>query len=682
MFAGKISYCAYKLWTDRDLAAGPEDVSAMKPFQQNTLKNLPRLVILVVIALMMDCLSLLAQFQYSGAYRLGSLRGMGEFSYLLKGRDTIFQGPFELEHGSLEEPAGSEGYFLVKGAYSEDVPTGEWMLRFGQFSPTGSISLDDYRYEVRLNGVLHQVGGEILNGQYQGKWIHQVQEIQNSEPGRQLFRSEVQFEAGIAQLAVQMEKLDQVLLGRFLRNGLAHDVWSLYANQKQVEHWHFKEGLLERIVLSPGKTGSEFSVFSNVPESLKIINLDARYIALLEAYLKVYNRNYEIKGSTIANLILDNSGYYTDVDEVLRHRRQYAHPIPFQVKVPYQPMLSNQLKDLEQIRASLAQIDSLSEIARSSSSVNIAKTIDDDVSYWQATIESLSSEFLRPVRTLIEYDDQEILDFIPKAPLWEFLWPKGSVTEDLAIKYEVHGNERTRPYAIALPPISEPKPGPISSIVQMTNSILVQIDSISGLLQSRARPTEGGDRLAAAEKQIIDITRSIDSLLDSSKVVGAAHQALVGIQSQARQEVLKYSTLTDIDDKEVQVLATLTCLIDMKDLAQQINLIPIRWQLIQTAYTDQVWNNFTSTVMSEEVKKRITRSFRDVIVPYLLERVANDLSCENAEPLAKSFRQSYEKMHELRLKETTKLERKLKKANDPKIIMTLLDLDSVDMVKS
>ena len=633
-----------------------------------------------LLALVINTALLMGQSVYSGDYQLGPLRGEAMFSYQLDNGDTIFDGSFQLERGDLDPAVDEDSYFLVQGNYTDDIPHGAWTFKFGQLRPTGSISLDDNQYQVRLDGILHQAQGELVQGQYQDTWIHEVHQIQNSQPGEQLFRSEVRFEAGIPQLAIQIEDSDNVLLGRFLRNGLAHDVWTLYTNKEQSEHWHFRDGRLEKISIQVSDGDGDIDVFPPFEGPSIVMNLDHRYLSLLDVLLQLTGKDHSLIDGAAANLILKNSQYYSKVQELLCSKKSYPMPVSFQVEVPHEPFTEEQLRDMEQIRSNVLLIDSLSQITISSSSINIAKVADEDISYWQAIISSLSSEYLQPVRTLVQYLDREILDFIPKQSLWTFLWPDAQVTNRLELQYEVLGSEINRSYKVpdSLPIIS----GETRSIVQITTSVLNQIDSISRLIDTKVQSVGDQDLFAEVEEKLIEEVRALNGILDSAQADGLQSKALARIQSQATEELSKYSALVDIKAKQIQGTNSLNCLTHLRGLAQQVVLIPVRWELIQVEYTDKVWNNFTSTVMSEEVKRRITRSYRDIVVPHFLQRVIDDLTCVNVPELEQAFEQAYQRVTELRYEDTSKLERKLKNENDPKAVLEILGLDRPNPVKS
>jgi hypothetical protein len=113
----------------------------------------------------------------------------------------------------------------------------------------------------------------------------------------------------------------------------------------------------------------------------------------------------------------------------------------------------------------------------------------------------------------------------------------------------------------------------------------------------------------------------------------------------------------------------------MDSLATEVAMVPERWEEIKQEYRDDVWNPFTAIVMSEEIKKRITDSYRQVLIPYYLDQITNNLSCTNVRSLLQSLTSVHRRMLELKEEDTKRIERKLKREDDPEAIIELLEID-------
>jgi hypothetical protein len=78
--------------------------------------------------------------------------------------------------------------------------------------------------------------------------------------------------------------------------------------------------------------------------------------------------------------------------------------------------------------------------------------------------------------------------------------------------------------------------------------------------------------------------------------------------------------------------------------------------------------------MDEDIKKRITSAYQDVLVPYILSNIKNELSCTNVCSQIKLIESINKRMEELLEEDTSKLERKLKREQDPQIVLELFEI--------
>ena len=84
--------------------------------------------------------------------------------------------------------------------------------------------------------------------------------------------------------------------------------------------------------------------------------------------------------------------------------------------------------------------------------------------------------------------------------------------------------------------------------------------------------------------------------------------------------------------------------------------------------------------MSEEVKKRITDAYHKVLIPHVLKEVKSNLTCGAAGEWNILLAQVHERMLKMRREETSKLERKLKKEQDPGVVMQLFNVQPMNKV--
>ena len=73
--------------------------------------------------------------------------------------------------------------------------------------------------------------------------------------------------------------------------------------------------------------------------------------------------------------------------------------------------------------------------------------------------------------------------------------------------------------------------------------------------------------------------------------------------------------------------------------------------------------------MDETVKRRILSAYTNVLIPYYLKNITQGLPCENAPQWIELVNKTYDRMLELREEDTRKMERKLKKEEDPLVVL-------------
>jgi glutamyl-tRNA reductase len=89
-----------------------------------------------------------------------------------------------------------------------------------------------------------------------------------------------------------------------------------------------------------------------------------------------------------------------------------------------------------------------------------------------------------------------------------------------------------------------------------------------------------------------------------------------------------------------------------------------------------VWNPFTATIMSDQIKGRLTEAYDGLLIPSILTRIKTGLACAQVAEVHSILDQLYAKMKTLRKQNTSKLERKLRRENDPNTALELFGIST------
>lgn len=606
---------------------------------------------------------------YEGPLRVGPYSGKAVYQYTISDLDTIFDGDFELERSNLETLVqNTDNTFRFSGAFDKAIAHGPWQFEFGAYQTNSQSQVVGYQYRVLVSGVQEIGKGSLVKGKPDGTWTYTINQIKDSEIEKILFKSSISFDEGVPQQSFQIENDSSVLVGRLLRDGLAHDEWSFYAteNVEDTENWYFEDGLLRRIQMVLGGTSKTVSIFDAPASNYKTIQLNAQYIALLGAVL-----DNDKEKSHISRLLEQNNGYYKKISKVLDHLGSPDFETNMKVKVPYYPLDSLQNKMLEQIASDYKIASDLSNAILGNSHLNIVKRTDPEAFFYYNVAEKIYNDFLVPLETLVGYKEHEIVQHLKIPDMMQGLWPKGKPNTEIVVADE-KGGQRT----FSLPSSEEfgYESDDLLSAAAMATYAKMSLEYIKGSLASRLTNDEQLQILNGLEEELIALNNSLEKQVDSlpEKFPKNFRKAVKQLQNVADSSLTEYASIKNPNKKLEYGKEAKKCLSQLNALAITIKELPHRREEIQKKYTDAVWNPFMANVMEEEVKKRIVNAYENILVPYFLTTITQELQCDNADSLNKEIIYTNQIILDLRDKDTRKLERKLRKEKRPKEILKLL----------
>ncbi|NBC24421.1 MAG: hypothetical protein GVX78_02260 [Bacteroidetes bacterium] len=98
-------------------------------------------------------------------------------------------------------------------------------------------------------------------------------------------------------------------------------------------------------------------------------------------------------------------------------------------------------------------------------------------------------------------------------------------------------------------------------------------------------------------------------------------------------------------------------------------------EFLEEAFTRKVLNPYTMTDMDERRKKIIFERFMDLVFPFVLEDLGQNVNCENVDKKLENLSIVRKKLLQLRDQETDELEDALRDETDALSIINLLELD-------
>ncbi|MFS4466506.1 hypothetical protein [Maribacter sp. 2210JD10-5] len=612
--------------------------------------------------------------RFQGSMQIGAYQGEADYTYKIVDGDTLLNGPFELRKSSLEALIQEEdNSFLFKGNFKEDYPSGRWRFEFGDFKSNNQTEVVDYQYRVLINGIQEEAEGIITKGKPDGPWTYIVNKITDSEIEETIFKSEFDFDEGVPQKNFSIEDENNTLIGRFLRDGLAHDEWSLF--KKNVigdsENWYFTEGLLNKIVIEKDGETKTFSVFKKDAATYETLNLDNQYIELLTLELSEDGVSFK---DDVEDLLALNISYYQKIDSILSALGKAQFLPRFQVKAPYFPLDTTEIRQLDTIAVNLKIAKDVSESLLNDTQLAILKLSEQDAAYYYAVTDSISNQFVKPLTRMAGFHKSGILEFISPENLSKILWPNEKPSTEITVRMDSVSN--TKKYHLKNAEHLDFNGDDFTSLTQMANYARLSLEDIEETLSKRLTRERKLQELVTLEEQLISKSKSLNQYIDSLKteVPPKFKNAVQSIAAYANQQLSDYSNIEETGQKFSRAKGLVTCFSSLDKLSKTVAQLPNSSMEIQDKYTDRIWNPFMATLMDEEVKKRIVSAYKKTLVPYFLDQVTTNLNCERSEKINLLIQNTNQRMLELREMDTKKLERKLKRTQNPETVLELFNL--------
>ena len=615
---------------------------------------------------------------YQGTYRVGNLSGEARFEYLLSGTDTILDGGFSLKSSSLEALLKeNDSSFSILGNFTNGAPQGKWVFQFGEFQTDSTSQVVGYQYRVNVNGNQEEIEGSLKNGRPQGIWKINAKRIEDSQIADTLFYSEILFEEGVPRQSFRIATSESTLVGRFLRNGLAHDSWSLFSNDEDgTENWIFNEGRLTRIEQEDDGEMISSEIFPNPFSASKTIHMDAGFSTLVSLYQSKMSGTWDVSKG-INGLLLENGRYYTKIDTLLGMFGNTGFLPEFNALVPFYPLNEAEKQQLDSILVLTKQSKEITASLLASTQLNLLKRSDDEANYLHRVLARIQQEYEMPLLRLVHFNEQDIVDCLSRKRLVETLFPAG--TPSIPIKVVPEDGEA--------PVFLGPDHGQfnfsgqnLESIHQIASYMYKSVEQVANQLNGKLAFDKKQQEFVDLEETLIAKANRLNQYPDSvlTNLSRAQSRALKHLRNTSEQLLASYSKMEVSQEKLQRAHILITCLEDLDSLSGQILMLPRNAVEIEEKYKDAVFNPFTATIMEEAVKRRITSAYKTVLLPYLLDAVEAQVNCDNTKEMTLLFRDLHLRMLALREEDTKKLERKLRKVQDPIAVLALFDLKPLE----
>ncbi|PRP68139.1 hypothetical protein BST86_14090 [Nonlabens agnitus] len=610
-----------------------------------------------------------AQKRFDGPYQIQNVKGIATFNYVVQEGDTLKTGDFTFTN----EQQTDLKPVRIKGQFKDNKPSGSWEYSYGEFVPLDRQELVGLSYVTKLDGFKKSINGNYENGLPEGSWIIAIDSVKNSEIAGNHYRSEITYENGVPQRSFRIDVPDQFMIGRLLRDGRAHDTWTLFSKDgiSEDENWTFANGLLTELnIKTSDSKDKQFYFDYNETNKMVTIPLDRHYLDIME--LRLQRRDtVHFFDHGLSTLLKQNSTYLHEIEGQMQDIGAAVKLATGTVKVPLYELTNKERKTLDRIAAIYDKSRDAAVSIRTNSQLNLARLTDQQTALLYNAIVTIDTTNLKTLGKLSRLHGEEVTQHILRKELINGLWPLGLPdttikTIDTANVQQVYRHNISSSYNrfdFALDDVEE--------LARFSYEV---IKEIQGQLNVKTTAIKRKPLYLSEEDKLVAESTVFKEMIDSLATIQREDIAktLRAMQKNTEKQLTQYVKMPENDEKLNRAKQLTACINNKKLLINTLVNIPNRQEALKKKYTEDVYVIFTATFMEEQVKKRITKAYEDYLLPYLLQQVQDGLECGSYQEWIEQYETLNSKLTTLRDEDTQRLERRLKREEDPQEILKLL----------
>jgi antitoxin component YwqK of YwqJK toxin-antitoxin module len=628
---------------------------------------------------------------YQGEYNFGGVAGEAKFNYQLSpANESILQGEFKFESSSKGTiaPSTFERREAV-GRFQQNKKEGIWRY----LNETHQVTIDDvvdFKVLSRLQSDQIKISANYKSGIPQGKWSIEENAYEGERIKRMSQSDAITFKngdfIGDLQYKTFIANQTQFLKGNLLEGGILHGEFALvYESDGKLvsEIRNFEKGFLLGIVRRDLNSGQviEEVIFYNTIRKLNEIEAGTNkgYRIADENFGLNYADGFLSKVSFSEAQVPGNKFIQGFLAKLLQYEGEFLDDEGKLISSPlhtkrfvYELSRADQ-KAIEEIPLLYNEMFKRTGDFLNESTLKIHRQKSDSIALAYRFLEVQNDKFLELAELIGEMESKRIqfLD-IREIINNNFSWL--GQPDSIAVKW----NERELFEAVVYSPISFETRSyqAIQNYLNEVNAELIsRFDLIDKTLKLERDDREIQNLSARLEVKTENLSREFtgDEFEDprTSILVRRVFESLNANQIEKLKQ--EFSTERDFAVKKQQGEFILEV---MDELSSQKNLLAKIWSdydQLDLVYQEEIFNPFTYTRYNQRVKQRLFESYEDLFESYIKE-LGEISDIARLKLLINKAQKLNQKLIELRIPDTRKLEQKLNKEKSLIKIESLLGL--------
>ena len=597
---------------------------------------------------------------YSDSLTLLESRGVVEYDYYIKQNDTIKDGNFQFYATSQTEDGNEIPLLSVTGTFKNGKPDQEWILKIEDYELSDKKQFKNYRFVTELNGTESIVSGSFKSGLPHGEWRVIERVIASSQITDTIYDSSNKYDAGIPIQTLRINAADGAVIGRRLRDGFAQGNWSFISQDglRDEETWEFENGLLQFIDVIQENGVQQIPMFDADKENYQNSVLDRHYLDIIK--LTEESQDASVR-SSIIDLIDRDLDFKNKFLEIMQALNVETSLHLGKVRIPYFPLTEQEQDLIGTISEVYYDSKEVSDIILNNTQLAIRKLSNPQIDGLYRLTQSIDSTYLMPSQRLVNYYERDLMIYEPRENIVQKLFENPELETNSLIENQ-SAEEITS----------------LKDVLRTLENVQENLEKIRELLKDDIDAQQLRTKFLPEESALIADSQRLSSKIDS--LVNTVNQnqsdAMKGLKPFLVSRLTEYANMPEGFNKLDQAKGLQQCFYKVDVLLDSLALLPEKQKQIDYLYKDKIFNPFTSTLMDGKIKKRITEAYYEKAMPYLLKQVAQLNSCDDIDALTAAFDSLHQRLAALRDEETYRLERRLRKADDPVEVLRLFQVDT------
>ena len=618
------------------------------------------------------------------------LVGYTNYEYFIRDNQQIKDGKFTYFYNSQDTTDISyTNKILLNGRYKNNLKTDLWQFRSKRFKPTSIPIIDGYLVIHKSAGVEHIVNVSFVNGVATGNGLIETNLIEESELAKNLFKADATFKNNYFVGSFQAKNDSIKITGEVDENGLFSNVWifeHVIENEPIIEKRYYQKGVLVRHEIERKGETSEIQhigLSKNPDDEGEWLSLNANKDYFNIILRSNIGKKDKANNSELPDIIIERSNIF--LKQSLVSFREFndisiwnvndddTHINLPKLRVRKLPYTDEERKLISQAKAQISEAKSIiNEFLKDPQAELNRYAYRELALYFEVYTEYLDE--LKKLEAVFELLSYPSLEFINRDELMPHIFEGTTFPEKVKFEFK----DTVIIEKIEFPANLSVEDANISSlsahVTELLETLIAKLEVVEPIIERNRKRFEIADK----EEQLVVLRDTVQELFENEvndENFNSLHVRYARLFIKASSENFRAYAKRPIDQRINLTDDLMTCLINFKDAYSSLIEIEKQKNNLAEDYKRIVWNPFTFTDMEEVVKERVFNAYKNILIPYLLDDLEKNITCEKLKGRLNNFILVYNKMKELRNQDTKELERSLRRVSDPKKIIELFALN-------